>query len=258
MRPTRLPNPSWRTCRRSQGASATPPNRSPSTSPSGSTKARSASYANWPKARERWPTARRPIRLPGGRRLTLPAGSHTFFFTGTQSGPALIRLTLSDTNGQSLTVERSVTMTPLIIHIRPRFVYGTCPGTAERRTRANGQLPRFLSRYGPAAPARDRAEVRLLPDARKHDHPVDSEDQKSRSADLYAHAEPPSYSAQALYYSAESPLYYADASGNPTSVMRHGYQLRDYSRLVQDITNRPSDNSVSYILDGAVWSRVNK
>ena len=136
--------------------------------------------------------------IAGGRRLTLPAGSHTFFFTGTQSGPALIRLTLSDTNGQSLTVERSVTMTPLIIHIRPRFVYGTC------RVPQSGGLVRMDSYLDFSV---DRAEVRLLPDARKHDHPVDSEDQKSRSADLYAHAEPPELlRAGALLFGRKSPL----------------------------------------------------
>ena len=196
--------------------------------------------------------------IAGGRRLTLPAGSHTFFFTGTQSGPALIRLTLSDTNGQSLTVERSVTMTPLIIHIRPRFVYGTC------RVPQSGGLVRMDS-YLDFSVDTDRPLLHEI--ALKFDCSLTLESTTIPSTQKIKNLDPltcmltpnrPSYSAQALYYSAESPLYYADASGNPTSVMRHGYQLRDYSRLVQDITNRPSDNSVSYILDGAVWSRVNK
>ena len=196
--------------------------------------------------------------IAGGRRLTLPAGSHTFFFTGTQSGPALIRLTLSDTNGQSLTVERSVTMTPLIIHIRPRFVYGTC------RVPQSGGLVRIDS-YLDFSVDTDRPPLHEI--ALKFDCSLMLENtmipptQKIKKLDpLTCMLTPnrPSYSAQALYYSAESPLYYADASGNPTSVMRHGYQVEDYSRLVQDITNRPSDNSVSYILDGAVWSHVNK
>ena len=196
--------------------------------------------------------------ITGGRRLTLPAGSHTFFFTGTQSGPALIRLTLSDTNGQSLTVERSVTMTPLIIHIRPRFVYGTC------RVPQSGGLVRMDS-YLDFSVDTDRPLLHEI--ALKFDCSLTLESTTIPSTQKIKKLDPltcmltpnrPNYSAQALYYSAESPLYYADASGNPTSVMRHGYQVRDYSRLVQDITNRPSDNSVSYILDGAVWSRVNK
>ena len=196
--------------------------------------------------------------ITGGRRLTLPAGSHTFFFTGTQSGPALIRFTLSDTNGQSLTVERSVTMTPLIIHIRPRFVYGTC------RVPQSGGLVRMDS-YLDFSVDTDRPLLHEI--ALKFDCSLTLESTTTPSTQKIKKLDPltcmltpnrPSYSAQALYYSAESPLYYADASGNPTSVMRHGYQVRDYSRLVQDITNRPSDNSVSYILDGAVWSRVNK
>ena len=196
--------------------------------------------------------------ITGGRRLTLPAGSHTFFFTGTQSGPALIRFTLSDTNGQSLTVERSVTMTPLIIHVRPRFVYGTC------RVPQSGGLVRIDS-YLDFSVDTDRPPLHEI--ALKFDCSLMLENtmipptQKIKKLDpLTCMLTPnrPSYSAQALYYSAESPLYYADASGNPTSVMRHGYQVEDYSRLVQDITNRPSDNSVSYILDGAVWSHVNK
>lgn len=196
--------------------------------------------------------------ITGGRRLTLPAGNHTFFFTGTQSGPALIRFTLNDTNGQSLTVERSVTMTPLIIHVRPRFVYGTC------RVPQSGGLVRMDS-YLDFSVDTDRPLLHEI--ALKFDCSLTLESTTIPSTQKIKNLDPltcmltpnrPSYSAQALYYSAESPLYYADASGNPTSVMRHGYQLRDYSRLVQDITNRPSDNSVSYILDGAVWSRVNK
>ena len=196
--------------------------------------------------------------ITGGRRLTLPAGNHTFFFTGTQSGPALIRLTLSDTNGQSLTVERSVTMTPLIIHVRPRFVYGTC------RVPQSGGLVRMDS-YLDFSVDTDRPLLHEI--ALKFDCSLTLESTTIPSTQKIKKLDPltcmltpnrPNYSAQALYYSAESPLYYADASGNPTSVMRHGYQVRDYSRLVQDITNRPSDNSVSYILDGAVWSRVNK
>lgn len=196
--------------------------------------------------------------ITDGRRLTLPAGSHTFFFTGTQSGPALIRFTLSDTNGQSLTVERSVTMTPLTIHIRPRFVYGTC------RVPQSGGLVRMDS-YLDFSVDTDRPLLHEI--VLKFDCSLTLESSTTPSTQKIKKLDPltcmltpnrPSYSAQALYYSAESPLYYADASGNPTSVMRHGYQLRDYSRLVQDITNRPSDNSVSYILDGAVWSRVNK
>ena len=196
--------------------------------------------------------------ITSGRRLTLPAGSHTFFFTGTQSGPALIRFTLSDTNGQSLTVERSVTMTPLIIHIRPRFVYGTC------RVPQSGGLVRMDS-YLDFSVDTDRPLLHEI--ALKFDCSLTLESTTTPSTQKIKKLDPltcmltpnrPSYSAQALYYSAESPLYYADASGNPTSVMRHGYQVRDYSRFVQDITNRPSDNSVSYILDGAVWSHVNK
>lgn len=196
--------------------------------------------------------------ITGGRRLTLPAGNHTFFFTGTQSGPALIRFTLNDTNGQSLTVERSVTMTPLIIHVRPRFVYGTC------RVPQSGGLVRMDS-YLDFSVDTDRPLLHEI--ALKFDCSLTLESTTIPSTQKIKKLDPltcmltpnrPNYSAQALYYSAESPLYYADASGNPTSVMRHGYQVRDYSRLVQDITNRPSDNSVSYILDGAVWSRVNK
>ena len=196
--------------------------------------------------------------ITGGRRLTLPAGNHTFFFTGTQSGPALIRFTLNDTNGQSLTVERSVTMTPLIIHVRPRFVYGTC------RVPQSGGLVRMDS-YLDFSVDTDRPLLHEI--ALKFDCSLTLESTTIPSIQKIKKLDPltcmltpnrPNYSAQALYYSAESPLYYADASGNPTSVMRHGYQVRDYSRLVQDITNRPSDNSVSYILDGAVWSRVNK
>lgn len=196
--------------------------------------------------------------ITGGRRPTLPAGNHTFFFTGTQSGPALIRFTLNDTNGQSLTVERSVTMTPLIIHVRPRFVYGTC------RVPQSGGLVRMDS-YLDFSVDTDRPLLHEI--ALKFDCSLTLESTTIPSTQKIKKLDPltcmltpnrPNYSAQALYYSAESPLYYADASGNPTSVMRHGYQVRDYSRLVQDITNRPSDNSVSYILDGAVWSRVNK
>ena len=196
--------------------------------------------------------------ITGGRRLTLPAGNHTFFFTGTQSGPALIRFTLNDTNGQSLTVERSVTMTPLIIHVRPRFVYGTC------RVPQSGGLVRMDS-YLDFSVDTDRPLLHEI--ALQFDCSLTLESTTIPSTQKIKKLDPltcmltpnrPNYSAQALFYSAESPLYYADASGNPTSVMRHGYQVRDYSRLVQDITNRPSDNSVSYILDGAVWSRVNK
>ena len=196
--------------------------------------------------------------ITGGRRLTLPVGNHTFFFTGTQSGPALIRFTLNDTNGQSLTVEHSVTMTPLMIHIRPRFVYGTC------RVPQSGGLVRMDS-YLDFSVDTDRPLLHEI--ALKFDCSLTLESTTTPSTQKIKKLDPltcmltpnrPSYSAQALYYSAESPLYYADASGNPTSVMRHGYQVRDYSRFVQDITNRPSDNSVSYILDGAVWSRVNK
>lgn len=63
--------------------------------------------------------------VASGSSLSLAAGTHTFYFNGTQIGETLIRFTVTDTNGQSKVIEQSVTMQAFVVNVYSKFIWGT-------------------------------------------------------------------------------------------------------------------------------------
>ena len=63
--------------------------------------------------------------VANGSSLSLSAGTHSFYFSGTQIGETVIRFTVTDTNGQSKTIEQSVTLQAFVINVYSKFIWGT-------------------------------------------------------------------------------------------------------------------------------------
>ena len=196
--------------------------------------------------------------VASGSSLSLAAGTHTFYFNGTQVGETLIRFTVTDTNGQSKTIDQNVTMERLTIYVRSKFTWGTQKVVSGNEARLDSYIEFEIRCETPP--------LHTLPVMYKVGYsmvntmvPPTTKGKPSQTYNCTLSPTSPSFWTRVVYNDYEGPKYYCDSYGNVNynSIRQHGYTISAIALSSVEVT-RPDDPSVQYYCYGQEMVRLDK
>ena len=196
--------------------------------------------------------------VASGSSLSLPAGTHTFYYNGTQIGETVIRFTATDTNGQSKTIDQNVTMERLTIYVRSKFTWGTQKVVSGNEARLDSYIEFEIRCETPP--------LHTLPVMYKVGYnmvntmiPPTTKGKPSQTYNCTLSPTSTSFWTRVVYNSAEGPKYYCDSYGNInySYILLHGYTISAIALSSVEVT-RPDDPSVQYYCYGQDIVRLDK
>ena len=196
--------------------------------------------------------------VASGSSLSLAAGTHTFYYNGTQVGETVIRFTVTDTNGQSKTIDQNVTMERLTIYVRSKFTWGTQKVVSGNEARLDSYIE-FEIRC-------ETLPLHTLPVMYKVGYnmvntmiPPTTKGKPSQTYNCTLSPTSTSFWTRVVYNSAEGPKYYCDSYGNInySYILLHGYTISAIALSSVEVT-RPDDPSVQYYCYGQEMVRLDK
>lgn len=196
--------------------------------------------------------------VASGSSLSLPAGTHTFYYNGTQIGETVIRFTVTDTNGQTKIVDQNVTMERLTIYVRSKFTWGTQKVVSGNEARLDSYIEFEIRCETPP--------LHTLPVMYKVGYsmvntmvPPTTKGKPSQTYNCTLSPSSPSFWTRVVYNDYEGPKYYCDSYGNVNynSIRQHGYTISAIALSSVEVT-RPDDPSVQYYCYGQEMVRLDK
>ena len=196
--------------------------------------------------------------VANGSSLSLAAGTHTFYYNGTQIGETVIRFTVTDTNGQTKTIDQNVTMERLTIYVRSKFTWGTQKVVSGNEARLDSYIEFEIRCETPP--------LHTLPVTYKVGYdmtntmvPPTTKGKPSQTYNCTLSPSSPSFWTRVVYNDYEGPKYYCDSYGNInySYILLHGYTISAIALSSVEVT-RPDDPSVQYYCYGQDIVRSDK
>lgn len=196
--------------------------------------------------------------VASGSSLSLAAGTHTFYYNGTQVGETVIRFTVTDTNGQTKTIDQNVTMERLTIYVRSKFTWGTQKVVSGNEARLDSYIEFEIRCETPP--------LHTLPVMYKVGYsmvntmvPPTTKGKPSQTYNCTLSPSSLSFWTRVVYNDYEGPKYYCDSYGNInySYILLHGYTISGLALTTVEVT-RPDDPSVQYYCYGQEMVRLDK
>ena len=182
-----------------------------------------------------------------GSSLSLAAGTHTFYFSGTQIGKTVIRFTVTDTNGQTKTIDQSVTLQAFVINIYAKFIWGTQTVMSGSQAKVDSYVDFEIRSETP--PRHELAfEYRYSYSMVSTSNPPNYQYKPLKTGTCKLTPTQTSFRTRATYNDTEGPIYgITYGSINYSYVIKNGYTITDLYGYSYDLA-RPADPTVYYNL----------